>query len=121
MNSIGVATTFAGRPTIVAFALPSNGVFVVTLQTICVFCPCSAAERSCANTTNGGAISTVNNCDDTHNGPLLAAVVGSFGFGVGPPVAVATAMNAVFHLRGAAFGAAFVYTSASVAPSGMTV
>src|SRR5262249_21815310 len=63
-------------------AWPGNGVVVVILQNICVDLPCSTALRSMLKATNGGAISSVNSCDDVQMGPLPAS---------------AMAMKAVFH------------------------
>ena len=100
VTSSTVVVTLAGSPRIVTFALPSNGAAMATLQNNCVAWPCSTAGRSIVSVIGGGAISIENNWLDTHTGPLPASL---------------TAVTAVFHLRGTAFGAAFMANVVSVA------
>src|SRR5437870_3089156 len=97
------ATVLPGKPISRTTALPSNGVLVVTLQNICVGLPCSVAARSIAICTNGGAISSVNSCDDTQIGPLPAS---------------ALAIKAVFHGRTCAPPLAFTSKNASLCSGG---
>src|SRR5437879_9712679 len=101
-NSTSGHTVLAGKLISFTFAGPANGVAVVTLQNTCAGLPCSAAARSIAICTNGGATSNVNNCDDTQAGPFPASAV---------------AISAVFHFRTWAPPFAFTKKSASLCPS----